>query len=246
MKFHFKHTANIAPNAFAELPGAPLCDRINNPMIKVVVFDFDGVIVDSNALKDRALFTLFADHPRVTEELVRDVYLHNVGTRFDILRDVFVRAGTPAGEIEQRVREYALRYDDMVQRGIAERGLAAGARETLEALSADRCLYVNSATAHEPLQATVERLGIRPYFRDVFGMPPAKEKNLQAILGREGVDPGEAVVIGDGEGDWRSARACGTRFIAVASGFHDWNIYEDGFPVISAIREAREALTKMS
>lgn len=214
-------------------------------MIKVAVFDFDGVIVNSNALKDEALFNLFDGNPQVPEDLVRDVHSHNVGTRFDVLRDVFVRAGMPSGEIDGLVREYALRYDDLVQRGIANQGLAAGAKETLAALSSDRCLYINSATAHDPLQKTVERLGIRPYFKEVYGMPPTKEENLRVILGREGIDPQEAVVIGDGEGDWRSARVVGTHFIAVASGFHDWSGYTDGFPIVSAIGEAQAIISKI-
>ena len=214
-------------------------------MIKVAVFDFDGVIVDSNALKDEALFSLFSGNPQVSEALVRDVHSRNVGTRFDILRDVFVRAGTPAADIDALVRDYARRYDAVVQRGITARGLASGAKETLEALSAGICLYVNSATAHQPLQETVERLGIRPFFRDVFGMPPTKEENLQAILAREGISGAEAVVIGDGEGDWRSAKAIGTHFIAVASGFHDWSSYRDGFPVISGIHQVQASISKI-
>ena len=72
----------------------------------------------------------------------------------------------------------------------------------------------------------------------MHGAPPTKEENLRAILVREGIAPEEAVVIGDGEGDWRSARACGTHFIAVASGFHDWSIYTEGFPVVSGVSKA--------
>lgn len=214
--------------------------------IKVAVFDFDGVIVDSNQLKTDAWSVVFKDDPHITPALVANIVSRNVGTRFDILRDIFVLAGKPPAEINGLVEEYAAKYDAVVQANISQRGLAQGAHEVLKDLQSRMCLYINSATPEHPLRATVQNLGIADYFKEVLGMPPSKEENLQAILAREGVTPAETVMIGDGQGDWYAAHSVGTHFIAVASGFHDWTPYTDGFPIVSGIHEAPDIFAKLS
>src|SRR3989344_28674 len=215
-------------------------------MIKVAVFDFDGVIVDSNHAKEAAFYRLFDGNEKIPRAVVRDVVRRNVGTRFDILRDIFVLAGVPAERISPMVQEHAERFDASVQEWIAKQGLAPGAAETLQELKQRMRLYINSATPEDALHATVKNLGIADRFHGIHGAPSTKEENLRAILGREGIEPTEAVVIGDGEGDWNSAKATGAHFIAVASGFHDWSAYTDGFPVISGISEARDIVAKIS
>lgn len=212
--------------------------------IKVVVFDFDGTLVDSNHFKGNAWFAVFKDDPKIPPSLVADVLARNLGTRFDIVRDILVRSGIPSSKIESLVDKYAARFDDLVQHAIADRGLISGADETLNVLSSQYCLYVNSGTSAPALLASVEGLGIKKYFKGVHGTPPTKEENLRVILGREGIVPEELVVVGDGEGDWRSAQSCGTFFIAVASGFHDWGNAAD-FPVISGIHKVSGMLAKM-
>ncbi len=212
-------------------------------MIKVVVFDFDGTLVDSNHFKGNAWYAVFTDDPKISPPIVADVLSCNVGTRFDIARDILVRSGTPASEINLLVEKYAARFDELVQKAIADRGLILDARKVLDALSLQHCLYLNSGTPESALLVSVERLGIKSYFKGVYGTPPTKEENLRGIIGREGVDTREVVVVGDGEGDWRAAQECGARFIAIASGFHDWSSYTEGFPVISGIHEIEKYLT---
>ena len=205
-------------------------------MLKVVVFDFDGVIVDSNHEKENAFYRLFEGNPRIPRDLVADVLARNAGVRFDILRDIFVRSGAPQSEITRLVNESAAHFDVMVQEWISARGLTPGAGETLVDLSKNFCLYINSATPEQALRTTVAHLGIQHHFRAVHGAPPGKEENLRAIMAREGVGPQEVVVVGDGEGDMLSAQACGAHFIAIDSGFYSWSKKPE-FPIASSIRE---------
>src|SRR3989338_7075205 len=119
-------------------------------MIKVIVFDFDGVLVDSNRLKREAWFKLFAPE-EVSDELIMDVLEKVKATRYDILREIFMRLGKPEGEIESLVSQYAGRYNDIVQAGIFSMGLNPWAEEILSNLKPKFNLYLNSATSEEVL-----------------------------------------------------------------------------------------------
>lgn len=214
-------------------------------MIKVIVFDFDGVLVNSNPLKDKAWFTIFDNHPKVSQHIVADVLLRNKGTRFDILRTIFERAGLPKEEVQKHIDAEAARFDTLVQDWIVKRGLILGVADILADFSKRFHIYINSGTPGASLEKSVERLGIKHYFQDIYGSPPGKEENLKAILSRENVSGKEAIVIGDAEEDYHSACSQGAFFIAIASGFYEWNLQRN-FPIISSIDAARELLTNSS
>lgn len=201
-------------------------------MIKVIVFDFDGVLVDSNPLKNQAWFKIFDNHPKIPRHIVADVLSQNKGTRFDILRTIFERAGFPKEEVQKHIEAEALRFDALVQDWIVKCGLIRGVAETLEDFSARFHIYINSGTPNTSLKTSVERLGIKHYFKDIYGSPPKKEENLKTILDRENISGKETVVIGDAEEDYKSACSQGAFFIAVASGFYDWGLQRD-FSIIS-------------
>lgn len=207
-------------------------------MIKVIVFDFDGVLVDSNPLKDKAWFTIFNNHPKIPRHIVADVLSRNKDTRFDILRAIFERAGFPKEEMQKHIEAHALRFDALVQDWIAKQGLIHGVASTLADFSKRFRMYINSGTPHASLKMSVERLGIKHYFQGIYGSPSKKEENLKTILDREKISGKEAVVIGDAEEDYRSACSQGAFFIAVASGFYDWGSKRD-FPIMPSIDLSR-------
>ena len=177
-------------------------------MIKVIVFDFDGVLVDSNRLKREAWFKLFAPE-EVSDELIMDVLEKVKATRYDILREIFMRLGKPEGEIESLVSQYAGRYNDIVQAGIFSMGLNPWAEEILSNLKPKFNLYLNSATPEEAMIQTIKRLGIKDCFKKIYGQsePRSKEINLQKIINEENVLPSEVLVVGDGQDDLGAAKA---------------------------------------
>lgn len=205
-------------------------------MIKVIVFDFDGVLVDSNPLKNQAWFSIFENYPKVTRQIVSDALARNKGTRFDILRTIFERAGFPKEEVQKHIEAEALRFDALVQDLIAKRGLIRGVVDTLTDLSKRFHIYINSGTPNPSLKVSATRLGIRHYFQGIYGSPPNKNENLKRVLARENVSGKEVAIIGDAEEDFNSAKSQGALFIAVASGFYDWGLERD-FRIISSVSE---------
>jgi len=188
--------------------------------IRCLVFDFDGVLVDSNAVKRGAYFEALgpvgAPAPLV-EQVLDD---HRLGDRYVVIREVLRRlpgGGVHGDAAERLVAECAERYNDICEGFTGTCREIEGASGALGRLSSRYALYVNSATPEAPLRRVVARRGWAGYFRDVLGRPRTKSENLREIMAREAVQPTEVVMIGDGEADLAAATACGCGFIGVRS-----------------------------
>ncbi len=186
--------------------------------VRCLVFDFDGVLVDSNAVKREAYFEALRPvgaPPSLVEKVVND---NRDGDRYVVIREVIRRlpGGGGAGEVaERRVEECADRYNAICEEFTTTCREMEGASGMLARLSARYALYVNSATPEVPLRRVVERRGWRAYFRDVLGRPRTKAENLRDIIAREGLTPTEVVMIGDSAADLDAARACGCAFVGL-------------------------------
>ncbi len=186
--------------------------------VRCLVFDFDGVLVDSNAVKREAYFEALRPvgaPPSLVEKILSD---NRHGDRYVVIREVIRKlpGGGAVGEAaERRVEECADRYNAICEEFTTTCREIEGASDTLGRLCARYALYVNSATPEVPLRRVVERRGWRAYFRDVLGRPRTKAENLCEIIAREGLQPTEVVMIGDGAVDLDAARACGCAFIGM-------------------------------
>lgn len=214
-------------------------------MIKVIIFDFDGVLVDSNRLKQDAWFVVFDQTVGISPELVSDVLARIPETRYDILREIFRVAGKPADTIETLVAEYAARYDSVVQQGIASGGVFPEARVILPALAQTYRLYVNSATPEDALIRTVERIGLASLFTGIYGRPASKIENMARIFEKEGITGSEAVFIGDAESDYNVAVEVQCRFIGMPNEYNGWT--EDvSFPLLHSFSNIEQMINKLA
>lgn len=197
-------------------------------VVRCVVFDFDGVLVDSNAVKRRAYLDVFGAHgvPAATVEAglaeTRD------GDRYVVIEDVVQRARAAGfldgtGATESLVSSLAAAYNDICETHTATCREVAGVSTTLPLLAARYPLYVVSDTPDAPLRRVVGRRGWASYFRDVLGRPRTKVENLGLVLRRETIAADAVVVVGDGRRDVEAARHWGCAFIGIASDGNDFD-----------------------
>jgi phosphoglycolate phosphatase-like HAD superfamily hydrolase len=196
-------------------------------MIRCVVFDFDGVLVDSNAVKRRAYTDIFSAWGPVAGEAAGAVLRADTeDDRFGIIRAILrVLPGSPATpeELEPLAAEYAARYNDICEEHAATCDEVAGAASALNRLARDFPLYIVSATPQDPLQRIVARRGWGRHFRGVLGRPATKEENLAAVMAQESIDGAQVVFVGDGRRDLEAALAMGCRFVGVRNQFNDFD-----------------------
>ena len=193
----------------------------NNERTACIVFDFDGVLIDSNTTKRQAYYEALADIPgsadAITEVLAASVLepvdrYQTIARIVSLLRDrELVRASDVAG----LAADLADRYTNICDRALRRCNELPGASTLLARLSTAYPLYVNSATPEPILRAMVARRDWTTYFRDVLGSPATKEANLKRIAAREAIEMRQLLFVGDSEADRRAALQAGCHFVGV-------------------------------
>jgi len=210
-------------------------------MIRVIVFDFDGVIVrDSEFFKQEAWAAIFSIYDGKATE-----YFHEAeakygggrdGDRYEILRHIFARLAEPGDRIPSLVKAGAAAFNAYVERKILEVGVEPSDRRVLEDLSKRYPLYINSATPEKELKQTVARLKLDCIFKGVFGYPSKKVENLKLVQQSENVKPQSILFVGDGERDYEAAREFDCHFMGYANDWNKWAGSEKQFALITNLR----------
>ncbi|MCI0395261.1 MAG: HAD hydrolase-like protein [Chloroflexi bacterium] len=181
--------------------------------LKAIIFDFDGVILESGDIKTQAFLELFADYPDHQPAILQH-HLANLGvSRYDkfawIYRELLAR---PLAEAERE--RLGCDFSAIVLDKVLRCPFVPGALDALQLLQPHYCLFVASGTPQEELEFIVRRRNLNGYFAEVWGAPCKKAEIIRGILERHGLEPEETMMVGDGLSDYEAAVATRVGFIA--------------------------------
>ncbi len=182
---------------------------------KVLVFDFDGTLVDSNPIKHRAFEICFERFPeqrkRILEyccgnpHVTRDLKFRHVVEQ--ILRLPYT------ARIETHLHR---RFGALTTRQIIRAPALSGAEEFLRAWFPRKRLALLSSTPQRPIEKILEGRKWRSYFHIVRGAPVDKADWLKELIRDElSGDPDRVLFFGDTPDDRESARSAGCPFVGV-------------------------------
>ena len=213
-------------------------------MIRAVVFDFDGVIVDSEPLHLRAYQEVFASLGATLS--ADEYYSQYLGYNDeDMIRFVARDRGWNVGEaqIARLLAEKMRVFDDIIA---TTDTLYPGARACVKRLAAAYPLGIASGALPHEIRAMLDRAGLLEHFRFIVGSgdtpnsKPAPDPYLRAAE-LHGIPAQECVAIEDSRWGLESARAAGMKTIGVT---HTYPADQLGSPdrIVMSLDEITEVL----
>jgi phosphoglycolate phosphatase len=184
----------------------------------VIVFDFDGTLVDSNQVKTDGFAHAFADHVACVRAIPETVSSHKALSRHEIIASLVGRiAGLSAAERALETLRRTEEYSSWVEARILERSAVSPAGALLPKWQARATLYVCSLTPRDYLVRVMERAGWLRCFQAVEGYPLLKREILIRTATRHGIAASDVLMVGDSDDDEAAAAAAGTAFFRIRS-----------------------------
>ena len=186
--------------------------KLKKNWLKVIALDFDGTLVESNNIKDRAFETIFSDWPEHTETMMRWHQRHDSIERREKFR-YFVQEVLALPEQNDLIEKLISRFGELTKTAICECPSVKGAENFLEYFSKRIATYLVSATPQQDLNEIIKARGLAGNFKDIYGAPISKIETLKKIMLSENVSVDEILFIGDSPEDHQCAKDLGINFI---------------------------------
>lgn len=181
--------------------------------IKLIITDFDGIILESEQAKSQAFYECFSIFPEYIDQIMAYHHDNMAVSRYDKFEYIYKEIVKKEYTKEER-NWVARRFNDIVFQKVVESPPIPGVFEFLDTFSKLVPIYVVSSTPTEELIKVLEALDIVTYFQKVYGTPPEKAMILSKVLRETGIEPSETCFIGDTNEDLKAAQANQIPFIA--------------------------------
>ena len=182
-------------------------------MIKAVIFDVDGVLIESAEIKTQAFALLFTDYPDKVGEII-DYHNKNAGlSRYVKFRYFYEKIlGQQLSPAEET--ELGKEYSRLVLEQVLKAPLVPGTMEFLNQNKDRYRFFIASGTPENELKDIIACRGLSHFFQEVCGSPKQKEEIIEDILARYSFEKKETVFVGDAESDRSCAEQVGVFFVA--------------------------------
>lgn len=218
--------------------------------LRLVVFDVDGTLVDSQADILASMWSAFeaVDLPAPTREDILGIVGLSLNVAMPRLAPVADRSAHHA--LEDAYKEAYMQL--LASRGAARSSpLYPGAREMLEWLNSqeETLLGVATGKSRRGLDKLLEGHGMQSLFvtEQVADFHPSKPhpSMIHAALTDTGVSPDRAVMVGDTSYDMDMARSAGVAAVGVSWGYHDVSMLSEADVIINSFAALPDALKQI-
>lgn len=179
-------------------------------ILKAVIFDFDGVVLESAGIKERAFLRIFSAGRSTRNDILS--YLRSVQEkpRWIKIRHVITHILKQSG-VDARLKRLVRAYEKECYRRVLACRFVKGAERLIR--RGDFLKFVCSGTPEAELRRIITHRGLASSITASFGAPRRKPDILKIILRRWSLPRPAVLYVGDSIGDYRASLRAGVPFI---------------------------------
>ena len=201
----------------------------------MLIFDFDGVLVDSVEVKTEAFSAMYADYGDEVRIKVIDHHRKHGGmSRYEKFQ--FYHLNFLGKKLNNKeVENLASQFSELVIDKVVMSPEIAGAERFLQKhCVGNKVSVINSATPTDEIKKIIKQRGLAKYFTTIVGSPASKIDNLNYLMKLQNKSAKECLFFGDAKTDFDAAKEYGVDFIGIGDSIKKI-IKEEGGSCISVV-----------
>lgn len=181
--------------------------------IKAIIFDFDGIVLESLDIKTEAFADMYKPYG---EEVAKNVVAHHEAnggmSRFEKFK-FYHNSYLNQVINDQQIKSLASRFSELALAKVLNAQFVPGVFEFISNYSNTYDFFISTGTPHDEIEVILEKRDLRKFFKEVYGSPEKKTEHVKRIMKNYLYNPSEVVFIGDATADRDAAQNNKINFI---------------------------------
>ncbi|MEX0312830.1 MAG: HAD family hydrolase [Allomuricauda sp.] len=184
-------------------------------MIKTILWDFDGVILDSMRIRDLGFRRIFKDFDSSQVDDLIGFHRDNGGLSRYVKIRYFYENILNQTISEEKVDQYANDFSALMREKLIEKqNLIEDSVNFIKDNYDGYNFHIVSGSDQNELRFLCGELGIAQFFNSIHGSPTPKKELVKLVMDRNGYKKKETCLIGDSKNDYEAAKANEIHFVA--------------------------------